>query len=504
LEDPGFFVKQAYDAEKNSLAGSGRLALLPHQKRILDHCLHINEDGKTRYTTVIYSCPKKSGKTTLEAAIGNWWGEEVPETEIYAVANDIEQVQFRVFQDMGYDVKNKGISNPLKSYIQWNNGTYCRALAQEYKSAAGSRHSLTLWDELWGYQSSQSRLMWAELTPVPTAPLSMRFIATYAGIMGKSELLEDLYNKVVVNGEAVEELKDIVDGNGKPVCWQKGRMFAYWDHEARMPWQTPEYYEEEMLTLRPSDFLRLHRNEWVTEFEQFIPIEWWKACETLEGPLTIFQDLKYSKWPITLGVDVGVKHDCSAVTGVYYDSERGKVGLAFHRIWTPTEGNPLDLETTVEQYILEMNSKFSISAVVYDPTNFHRSMVTLRDKARINMVEYPQSAARMELVGQAFYDAIKGKYLEVYPDEELTNHIRFTTAENKGRGFRLVKGEKMGKPIDGAIALAMSVHYAIETGGVDISKPIVIEVPFANASAWKPKPTGEDNLPWPFNRPNRR
>jgi hypothetical protein len=67
-----------------------------------------------------------------------------------------------------------------------------------------------------------------------------------------------------------------------------------------------------------------------------------------------------------------------------------------------------------------------------------------------------------------------------------------------------VKGEKMGKPIDGAIALAMSVHYAIETGGVDISKPIVIEVPFANASAWKPKPTGEDNLPWPFNRPNRR
>ena len=342
--------------------------------------------------------------------------------------------------------------------------------------------------------------MWVELIFVFIFLISLCFIIMYVGIIGKSELLEDLYKKVVDNGEPVPELAHITDSNGKPVCWKKGRIFAYWDHEPRMPWQTDEYYETEMETLRPSDFLRLHRNEWVTEFEQFISMDMWKMCEVLDGPLSLFPDSQYIGYPIVVGVDVGVVHDCSAVCGVYFDAERGKAGLAFHKIWTPTPGNPLDLEATVEAYLLDMASKFHIAAVVYDPTNFHRSMTTLRDRAGMNMIEYRQSGMLMEMVGQAFYDAIRGRYLEVYHDEELSDHIKYTTAENKGRGFRIVKGDKMGKPIDAAIALAMATHYAIDTAGVDTSESIRIEVPFADASGWKPERKGpsEKNLPWMF------
>jgi hypothetical protein len=303
---------------------------------------------------------------------------------------------------------------------------------------------------------------------------------------------------VVKQGEPVPELADFVDASGNPVCWKKGRLFAYWDTVPRMPWQTPEYIEEQMDIERAADFLRHHKNEWVTEFEEFIPMEWWHLCETLDSPLELDRESKYRRWPIVIGVDVGVKHDCTAVAGVYYDSERKRVGLAFHKIWTPIPGQTLDLEATVENYILEMKSKYQIHAVVYDPTNFHRSMTTLRDKFGVVMIEYPQSPSRMEMVGQAFYDAIRGRYLEVYKDDEIRSHIRHTSAENRGRGFRLVKGDKLGKPMDFSIAMGMAVHYAIDSGGVDTSRPIRIEVPFQSTSGWKSagQTNKQDIMPW--------
>lgn len=499
IDDKGFFIAEAYDPIKDEMIGAGKLILLEHQREILDHCLTPLEDGSLPYTTVVYSCVKKSGKTTIAAAVGAWAGDEFQDnSEIYCLANDEEQARSRVFKDISYHVKRARIANPLKTVIQYPNDTTIQSLATEYKSAAGARHAVTIWDELWAYTSNNSRMMWAEMTPIPTVKTSLRLVVTYAGIAGKSELLEDLYKKVVEQGEPVPELAHIVDAAGKPVCFRRGRIFAYWDTVPRMPWQTPEYYEEQLELERPSDFLRHHRNQWVTEFEQFVPMEWWKACEVLEVPLMMDKESQYQRWPIVIGVDVGVVHDCTAVAGVYYDSGAKRVGLAFHKIWTPTKENPIDLEDTVEKFILEMKAQFNIHAVVYDPTNFHRSMTTLKDKFGINMVEYPQSPGRMEIVGQSFYDAIRGRYLAVYADDEIRSHIRHTTAENRGRGFRLVKGDKMGKPMDFTIALAMATHFAISSGGVDVSKPIRLEIPFADLSSWKPGGKSPDNkiMPW--------
>jgi phage terminase large subunit-like protein len=47
--------------------------LMPHQKEILELAFAFNEDGRLPYDTVIFSCPKKSGKTTLNAALTLWW-----------------------------------------------------------------------------------------------------------------------------------------------------------------------------------------------------------------------------------------------------------------------------------------------------------------------------------------------------------------------------------------------------------------------------------------------
>jgi len=47
--------------------------LMPFQEEILNLAFDFDEDGRLPYDTVIFSCPKKSGKTTLNAALMLYW-----------------------------------------------------------------------------------------------------------------------------------------------------------------------------------------------------------------------------------------------------------------------------------------------------------------------------------------------------------------------------------------------------------------------------------------------
>jgi len=47
--------------------------LFPFQEKILELAFAFDEDGKLPYDTILFSCPKKSGKTTLNAALPLWF-----------------------------------------------------------------------------------------------------------------------------------------------------------------------------------------------------------------------------------------------------------------------------------------------------------------------------------------------------------------------------------------------------------------------------------------------
>jgi len=493
----GFTIADNYDPVAGTWSRGGKMKLFDHQRDVLGHVLTLGDDGRFPYTTFIFSAPKKSGKTAIGAAIGEWAAECFPDgSEIYTLANDQEQNEGRVYKDVAYHAKAAGIARPLKFRIEYPNETFIRAIAKEYKSAAGSRHAMTLWDELWGYDDERARRLWAEMTPIPTVPYSLRIVVTYAGFEGVG-LLWDLYKTIVLEGEPVPELAHLVDAFGRPVCWRKGRMFAYWDTEPRMPWQTPDYYETQRNELRPSDYLRLHENQWVTTHEAFIPIEWWdEAASAWSQPVLYTEDSPYRNWPIVLGVDVGIKSDCSAVVGVAFDWKRKKSIVTNHKIWQPTPGEMLDLEDTVEKYIIECCAKFKVIDIAYDPSQFHRSMTTLA-KMGLPMTEFTQSSKNMIGATQALFDALREKRLEAYPAEDLREHLKWAVAEQKGSGYKLVKSEEHSRhKIDGAVAMAMALHRSIETGGVDLRRPIHIEAPFGDISSMRSKSQRELAEQW--------
>ena len=63
--------------------------------------------GRLAWETFVYSCLKKDGKTTTNAALTTWWAwtQEAP-NEIYCLANDLEQSQSRVFAAVTKLIRN--------------------------------------------------------------------------------------------------------------------------------------------------------------------------------------------------------------------------------------------------------------------------------------------------------------------------------------------------------------------------------------------------------------
>ena len=453
--DPVAFITQFI--LKNEL---GRpLSLLPYQQEILRLAFSFDEEGRLPWETIIYSCPKKSGKTAMNALITCWWlfTQEAP-NELLIVANDLDQSVGRTFKALVGIIRH----NPLLAKsaevqaqkITLSNGSTVMPLANEYASAAGSNHGLTSWDELWAYGSERSRRMWEELCPVPTRQNSIRFVSTYAGFEGESELLYDLYKSVVGTDEYPEGQGERLHATLPVYGNREARTFAYWDHEHRLPWQTTTYLDTQRKTLRPNTFLRIHENRWTNNASTFLTSELWDACVSAERtPL-----LPNRKHELFVGVDAGIKHDSSAVAAVYREEDR--LILACHRIWTPSTSEPLDLEATIEGYLRELEEQFVLRRIYVDPFQMHRSITTLKADG-LAIHEFPQTVNNTVRMGQALFDVLNGKNLCLYPSDELRQQAMHTVAIENPRGFRIAK-EKASQKIDAVVALAMACVAAMD------------------------------------------
>ena len=60
--------------ENNIILDDGKLIKFePHQREILNHVFTFDENGKLLYSTIVYSCIKKSGKTETNACTQAWF-----------------------------------------------------------------------------------------------------------------------------------------------------------------------------------------------------------------------------------------------------------------------------------------------------------------------------------------------------------------------------------------------------------------------------------------------
>lgn len=439
------------------------------------------------YRTIILSFPKKSGKTALAAAITLWYAwSRGDHNEIYVIANDALQAKERVFKDVAYACNHMPWLKAkvrLDRVILTGNETEIIVLGMHNTSAAGSRHGLTVWDELWGYTSELHHRMWDEMGPVPTEPASLRLVVTYAGYepgsTGRSDeenLLWKMYTKNVGPEEYKEGKGTLVQELFPYPVWEHKRVFTCWFHEPTMPWQDEEYYEDEKEEQRSGAYIRLHDNRFASSSEQFIDMDWWDKSLTLKGPL-----LPSRTRAISIGIDFAPKHNCAAAVGTYFDWETKKVRQAFHKIWQGSAAEPLD-PAIVENWTLSQFVKYRVYYIGYDPYQFHGSGLRLAGMG-LPMHEVTQTDAHMIPATEELYSLLKYDRFETYADDECRAHVAAAVAEDRGKGARLSK-VKSGAKNDFSIALAISALESVNSGGIPLDKEVIIESPFADTSEW--------------------
>jgi phage terminase large subunit-like protein len=449
-------------AERFIILPSGKqIKFEPHQRLILDHCFTFDEEGKLPYSTIVFSCVKKSGKTTLNAVVKGYWAYNIePPNEIITVANKRDQAIARAFKELkGFIQRDPILGGEVVSntnnQIKLRNGSTILAIPNDFAGEAGSNHGLTTWDELWGFTTERDRRLYDELTPVPTRKNSIRFITTYAGFSGESELLENLYCQVFHEDGTIKGGIQKPLGDSLP-CYAIGDMFMYWDHEPRMHWQTPEYYESQRMSLRMSTFLRLHKNMWVSSESGLFNMDRWDACTNPDhAPPLPDKDIC-----LFVGVDASTKRDRSAVVSVYKD-ENGKIRLGPKRFWQPSKIDPMDLEETMEAYLLELSRGYILKQILYDPYQFHRSATTLAKKG-LPMQEFPQTAGNLTEASQGLFDLVEFGNIVLYPCKDLRSEAAVAVAKETGRGLRIAK-EKSTHKIDQIVALAMACLEATKS-----------------------------------------
>jgi len=243
------------------------VALAKHQRAVLDHVLTPRASGRLPFTTVVWSEPKKSGKTSIAAWVGSWvLNTQGPRAEVLVCANDLEQSIARVFSEMvrvqeAHPALKRRIRKATDGLLVLTDGSTAKPVALDYSGEAGANPSLVIHDESWGIMSEKARRLYDELTPPPTRPLGLRWVSSYAGYSNESTTLEDLYRRGIAGKPA----------RGLPDCRANGPLFMLWSHTPRMPWQTAAYYNAQREELRPRAYLRLHENRWVTSEGAWLP-----------------------------------------------------------------------------------------------------------------------------------------------------------------------------------------------------------------------------------------
>ena len=137
----------------------------------------------------------------------------------------------------------------------------------------------------------------------------------------------------------------------------------FWSHKPIAPWQD-EAWLTSMRRERASAYQRQVLNQFASSSSQFIEMSWWRGCVDPNATPAL-ADKTLSVW---VGVDASTKHDSTAVVAVTWSITARKVRLVFHRVFQPSEHAPLDFEATVEATLLDLQCRFRVRKVLFDPS----------------------------------------------------------------------------------------------------------------------------------------
>ncbi len=449
--DPVAFIR---DVLRDPQTGKA-FDLYPAERRFIAEAFTVLPDGRLRCSEIVFSAPKKSGKTAIAAMLAIYVAAVIggPFAEVYCLSNDYEQSVDRVFEACRRIIDAspilRGSAKVTANRITFpSTGSFIQACASDYSGFAGANPSLCIFDELWGYVSERSRRLYDEAVPSPVRKVSARLIVSYAGFSGESDLLESLYRRLL----AGEDLGDDFHRNGT--------LYGLWTSERLAPWQTEQWAAELKEQLRPNAYARLIENQWVSAESSFVSLEDWDSCT--DSSLTpLFSS---PTMPVWVGLDASTRHDQTGIVVCGYETSINKVRLLWHTAFKPSPEEPLDFENTIVRTLLELGKRYDVRAVIHDPWQLESINQRLK-KVGIPMMAYNQTLPNLSAIAGNLYQLVRSRSFIAYRADDLRKAVLQTAITESERGFKLSK-LKQSHRIDLTVALAMAAHGAAQRLGV--------------------------------------
>jgi phage terminase large subunit-like protein len=443
---------------------TGRAIVLhPYQRAVIREALRRDENGHFVYSMILWADIKKSAKSTIAGAIILYLAWHTQWETARIVGNDLKQADSRTF----FYIKRAIKLNPrlaafctVKNYqiALTHNNTTIQAIPVDPKGEAGGGDLITCFTELWAAKNLASQQLWSETTLSPLKyGKSLRWAETYAGFEGASPILEQLHDTGVKQGRVI----DLGIEGLEVYANDAARMLTLWNTQPRLPWQTQEYYDQEAATLLPSEFDRMHRNQWQRTNDAFAPVEWWDACKVQQ-----MDDLRPYQGCV-IGMDAGVYSDCFAVVMLSARMRDGDVipQVRYARAWYPEGGkilfsnrdDPTDTDYP-EGEVRRLLKAYNVVCIAYDPT--HLEDMANRMSGLANWEVFQQGAPRL-VADKRLYDLVRERRIEHSGEPVLREHFMNANRKTEDKYLRIVK-RKDNLKIDLLVAMSMGADRVFD------------------------------------------
>lgn len=464
------FLETFCRLSKGEWAGTP-IRLRPWQADLVDDLFALRADGLRRYRTALIGLPRKNGKSTLISALGVYGlvADGEPGAEIYSCAGDKDQARivFREAKEM--IAADPDLAEACKVYrdaIEGPNGGVYRVVSSDAKLRQGLNPSLVLFDEL---HVQPGEDLWVAMTQgsgTRRQPLTIGI--TTAG-SDEDSLLGRLYSygRKVESGEVDDP----------------AFFFRWWSAPEQLDYRSPEAWAaanpmygdtlkaddfETQVRITPEfEFRRYRLNQWTSTQTAWLPPGAWDACA---GEVVFDPAL-----PAYVGVDVGLRHDSSAIA---IAQRQGEMFVVEAHVWENPypDSDPRHQAwkfniAELEQWLIAFAARFPVAAteidgvpkpgpaVYYDPAFFERSAQLLEGEG-LACVQFSQTDSRMIPASQGLYDLVVSGKLRHNGSADLRRHVGNAAADQKPRGWRLTKPRGSRRKIDAVIAAAIAVFAA--------------------------------------------
>lgn len=416
--------------------------------------------GGTRETLILI--PKKNGKTTLLAALGLFHLTTVDSAACYIGAASRDQASILFEQAAGFVRRTKWLQKWVDvktGYREIRSTTdgKLRVLAADANTADGVLPTLALVDELHRHKSSD---LYAVFRDGLSARNGQMITISTAGDDENSPLgrlrqaAHDLpdqkrdgaYRYATKPGFALHEWAMEVDQDRDDLDLVKAANPA--------PWQTKDSLRErrDSPSTRPWEFARFACGVWVAGEETAISESEWMECAQpgLEIPK--------GTHGVHVGVDLGWKHDHTALVPVWRDNEDALVLVNKPAILVPPgDGEAIDSEE-IWAVVEQMAGHWPKLTFVLDPEAGGEQLAQRieRELPDVTVATHSQKTSPMCLAAQRLAEAIADKRIQHPDDPDLTRHVLSAAAKQIGPSWKFVKQRKKDLKIDALIALAMA------------------------------------------------